>query len=321
MELSEMIFSADFLHTVLRVATPIIFATLAATIATKSGIFNIAIEGIMLIAALMGVIFSALFQSAGMGLLFAVIVGGLTGLLLGVLALKLKTDVILAGVAINLMAIGGTIFILYLVSGDRGVSSSIDSVQFTKIAIPLIEDIPILGTIISNHTILTYLAFLCVILLHIFLYKTPLGLKIRAVGENPHAAESVGINVNKIQYIAVTISGMLAAFGGAFLSMAYLSWFTQNMTAGRGFIGLAASAMGGSTPIGGMLVALLFGVADATANTLQTGTSIPYQLVNMLPYITVIVGLSIYSYTRMQKAKGLKTSIKVRKNKKKKVKA
>lgn len=319
MELREMIFSADFLYTVLRVATPIIFATLAATIATKAGIFNIAIEGIMLIAALIGVVFSAIFQSAGMGLLFAVLIGGLTGFILGVLALRLKTDVILAGVAINLMAIGGTVFLLYLISGDRGVSSSIDSVGFVKIAIPLIKDIPVIGTIFSGHTILTYLAFVCVILLHIFLYKTPLGLKIRAVGENPHAAESVGINVNKIQYIAVTLSGMLAAFGGAFLSMAYLSWFTKGMTAGRGFIGLAASAMGGSTPIGGMLVALLFGVADASANTLQTGTNIPYQLVNMLPYITVIVGLSIYSYTKMQRAKGIKSTVKVKKNKKEKI--
>lgn len=306
MGVANIIFSASFLHVVLRVTTPILFATLAGTVASRSGIFNIALEGIMLIAALVGVIFSAMFQSAWLGLLFALIAGGLIGLLLGFLVLRLKTDAILAGVAINMMAMGGTIFLLYLVSGDRGVSTSIKSLLLPKIALPVIENIPFLGTVLSNHNILTYVVFICVIIVHIFLYKTPLGLKIRAVGENPNAAESVGISVHKIQYIAVTISGVLAAFGGAFLSMGYLSWFTTNMTAGRGFIGLAANAMGGSTPVGGLLVSLLFGTADAMANVFQTGIDIPYEIVQMLPYITTIAGLAIFSYNNMKKIQKIK---------------
>lgn len=301
----DIIFSADFLHVVLRVTTPILFATLAATVAAKSGIFNIALEGIMLIAALVGVIFSAQFESAWIGLVFSLISGGLIGLLLGFLVLRLKTDAILAGVAINLMAAGGTIFLLFLVSGDRGVSSSIKSLSLPKIPLPIIENIPIIGAVFSNQNILTYLAIISVIIVHIFLYKTPLGLKIRAVGENPHAAESVGIKVHNIQYIAVTLSGILAAFGGAFLSMGYLSWFTTNMTAGRGFIGLAANSMGGSTPIGGFLVSLLFGTADAMANVFQTGFKIPYEIVQMLPYLTTIVGLAVFSYNRMKKKQKL----------------
>ena len=301
MSVADAIFSADFLFIVLRVTTPILFATLAVTVATRSGLFNIAIEGIMLVAALVGVIFSAKFQNPWLGLLFAILAGGLIGALLGFMVLRLKTDAILVGVALNLMATGGTIFLLYLVSGDRGASSSLKSIPLPNITIPFLEKIPFLGTVLSRHNILTYLAFLSVIIVYILLYKTPLGLKIRAVGENPNAAESVGINVNKIQYIATVISGVLAALGGAFLSMGYLSWFTSGMTAGRGFIGLAADAMGGSTPIGGLIVSLVFGIADAMANVFQTGVNVPYELVQMIPYITTIVGLAIYSYNKKRK--------------------
>lgn len=301
MNIAKIIFSADFLFEVLRVTTPILFATLAVTVASRSGLFNIAIEGIMLVTALVGVIFSAKFQNPWVGLLFALFAGGLVGALLGFMVLKLKTDAILAGIALNLMASGGTIFFLYLVSGDRGASSSLKSIPLPNITIPFIESIPFLGTVLSKHHVLTYLAFLSVLFVYILLYKTPLGFKIRAVGENPNAAESVGINVNKIQYIAVVLSGVLAAFGGAFLSMGYLSWFTSGMTAGRGYIGLAADAMGGSTPIGSLIVSLVFGIADAMANVFQTGINVPYELVQMIPYITTILGLAIYSYNNMKK--------------------
>jgi len=301
MTVFEILISANFLRVILRVTTPILFATLAGAVSSRSGIFNIALEGIMLISALIGVIFSAMFNSAWLGLLAAIFFGGLVGLFLGFLVLKFKTNDILAGIAINLMAAGGTIFILFLVSGDRGVSSTIDSLVLPNVNIPIIQNIPFLGRVLSGHNVLTYFVFISVFLMHMFIYKTPLGLKIRAVGENPNAAESVGINVHKIQYIALGLSGVLSGFGGAFLSMGYLSYFTTNMTAGRGFIGLAANAMGRSTPIGGMLVALLFGTADAMANVFQTGIDIPYELIQMLPYITVIVGLSAFSYRNMKK--------------------
>ncbi|MFO7886931.1 MAG: ABC transporter permease [Eubacteriales bacterium] len=301
MTVFEILISANFLRVILRVTTPILFATLAGAVSSRSGIFNIALEGIMLLSALIGVIFSAIFNSAWLGLLSAIFFGCLVGLFLGFLVLKFKTNDILAGIAINLMAAGGTIFMLFLVSGDRGVSSSIDSLVLPNVNIPLIQNIPFLGRVLSGHNVLTYFVFISVFLMHMFMYKTPLGLKIRAVGENPNAAESVGINVHKIQYIALGLSGVLSGFGGAFLSMGYLSYFTTNMTAGRGFIGLAANAMGRSTPIGGMLVALLFGTSDAMANVFQGGIDIPNELIRMIPYITVIVGLSAFSYRNMKK--------------------
>ena len=293
--------SPEFFNAALRATTPILFATLASSVASKSGITNMALEGIMLFSALFGVIFSAAFQSALLGLLVTMILGGFIGFILAFFVLKLKTDQILAAIAINLIAAGGTVFILLTASGDRGVSSSIKSLQLPRVPLPFIENIPFLGKIISNQNVLTYLSLIMVVVVHILLYKTPLGLRIRAVGENKDAAESVGISSHKVQYTALIISGVLASIGGFFLSGGYMSNFTKDMSAGRGFIALAASTMGGNTPVGGFLVSLLFGAAQAFANIMQMGASLPYELVQMLPYITTLIGLGIYSYSLMKK--------------------
>lgn len=298
----DIIFSVEFGYAVLRVMTPILFAAMGALISDKAGVINIALEGIMLFAALTGVIFSALTQSALVGLLCAVFVGALVGMVLAYFALNLKTDVILSAIAINLMAMGGTIFIMFLVAGDKGISSSLASMVLPKLNLPLIQDIPILGSILSGHNVLTYVAILSVIILQYFLYKTPLGLQIRAVGENPEAADSVGISVRKTQYIALTLSGLLAGFGGAYMSMGYVSWFSQNMTAGRGFIALAANAMGGATPIGVFLTSLLFGFFDALSNSLQS-LRIPGEFVQMIPYAATVIGLVIYAINKSNKIK------------------
>ena len=240
----DAILSPDFFSAILRAATPILFATLAAGIAAKSGITNMALEGIMLFSALFGVIFSSLTHSAWLGLLITMAIGGLIGLVLAFFVLNLKTDEILAAIAINLTATGGTVLLLVAFSGDRGVSSSVRSVSAPNIAIPLVEKIPFIGEVLSGQNILTWLALLAVLLLHLFLYKTPLGLSIRAVGENKDAAESVGISSRKIQYIALILSGVLAAMGGFYLSGGYMNMFTKDMSGGRGFIALAASSMG-----------------------------------------------------------------------------
>ena len=300
--LINIIFSVDFGYAVLRVTTPILFAALGALISDKAGVINIALEGMMLISALTGVIVSAVFQSASLGLLSAVVIGGLVGILLAYFALNLKTDVILAAIAINLLAAGGTVFILFIVGGDKGISSSLPSLTLPKVTIPFIEQIPLIGSIISGHNILTYTAFIAVFLMYVLLYKTPLGLRIRAVGENPGAADSVGISVKKIQYIALTISGMLAGLGGAYMSMGYVSWFSKNMTAGRGFIALAAEAMGGATPHGAMLTSLLFGFFDALSNSLQS-LRIPGEFVQMIPYLATVIGLVIYAANKTKQIK------------------
>ena len=301
----EAIFTPEFVSTILRATTPILFATLAASVAAKSGITNMALEGIMLFSALFGVMFSSLTQSAWLGLLFTVLTGGLLGLILAFCVLNLKTDEILAAVAINLMATGGTVLILVAFSGDRGVSSSVDSVSCPAIVIPLVENIPFIGKVLSGQNILTWLSIAAVVVMHLFMYKTPLGLAIRAVGENKDAAESVGISSRKIQYIALILSGALCAFGGFYLSGGYMNMFTKDMSSGRGFIALAASSMGGNTPVGGFLVSLLFGAAQAFANIMQLKGTMPYEIVLMVPYITTLAGLGVYYYSQKKKKERL----------------
>ncbi|NLL92238.1 MAG: ABC transporter permease [Ruminococcaceae bacterium] len=296
----------SFGYAILRMTTPILFATLAAVIASKAGVSNIGIEGIMMFSALAGVIFSGMTKSWVVGLLSALVVGVFLGLMIGFFALKLNTDIVLAGIAVNTLGGGGTIFFLFLASGDRGASNSITSEIVPKINIPLIKDIPILGEVLSGHSGLTYFAFVCVILVYVLLYKTPLGLKMRAVGENRDAADSVGVSVNKISYIALALSGLLAGLAGAFMSMGYMKGFTVNMAAGRGFIGLAAQAMGQGEPIGGMLASLLFGFANAIAINLQGAISLSPQIIQSFPYILVIVSLVFYSLSTRNRLKRIK---------------
>ncbi len=300
----QSLLSPDFFNAILRATTPILFAALASSVASKSGITNMALEGIMLFSALFGVIFSAMTGNFAAGLLLTMVAGGAIGLLLAFFVLNLKTDEILAAIAINLMATGGTVLLMLAVSGDRGSSTSIANVSAPKVVIPLIDQIPFVGQILSGQNLMTYLSILAVVVMHLFLYKTPLGLKIRAVGENKNAAESVGISSRKIQYIALMISGVLASMGGFCLSGGYMNMFTKDMSAGKGYIALAASAMGGDTPIGGFLVSLLFGAAQALANMMQL-TDIPHELIQMVPYLTTLVGLGIYSYAGLKKRQKL----------------
>ena len=290
-----IIFSEAFVFSIFRITTPILFAALAAVVADRAGVTNIGLEGIMMISALTGVIFSAWTESAWVGLLCAILLGVATALMIGFFALKLKT-------AVNMLGNGGTIFFMYLASGDRGYSANLASKVMPTIQLPVIQSIPVVGGILSGHNILTYFAFVCVALTWVLLYKTPMGLQIRAVGESPNAADSVGVSVNRIKYIALAISGALAGMGGAFMSMGYMSSFNTNMTAGRGFIALAAEAMGRGEPIGTMLTSLLFGFADALANNMQS-LGLPQELVAMTPYIFTIVGLAVYAASTLKKSR------------------
>ena len=218
-QIFSMIFTTSFGYSIIRITSPILFAALAAVVAEKAGVTNIGLEGIMMISALFGVLFAYWTSYWWVGVIGAVVVGIILALIIGVFALKLKTDIILAGIAINLVGSGGTIFLLYLFTGLKGNTASLTTpgMLTPKIDIPILESIPILGPIFSGHSILTYVAFILVLLVWILLYKTAIGLQIRAVGENSHAADSVGISVLKIQYIALGISGALSGLGGTTL--------------------------------------------------------------------------------------------------------
>lgn len=297
---AELVIRPEFGYAVLRVTTPLLFATLGALISDKAGAINIALEGIMLVAALSAVIASAASGSALLGLAAALCSGALIGLALGYFVMYLKAHVILSGIAINVVASGGTIFILSIVAGDKGISSSLPSRVLPRITIPGLDAVPGIGAMLSGHNVLTYVALVSVPLLWFFLYKTPTGLRLRAVGEHEEAADSVGLGVTRIRYLALMMSGVFAAFGGAYMSMGYVSWFSRNMTAGRGFIALAAEAMGGATVVGSLITSLLFGFFDALSNALQF-LDIPSQLVAMMPYLAIVLGLVIYAMRKKER--------------------
>lgn len=248
----------------------------------------------MLISALVGVIVSAFTGSAWMGFFAGAAAGVLVGLVLGYFHLKLRTNVILAGIALNLLASQGTVFVLYAVAHDKGVSSSLPSKVMPEVQLPIIKDIPVLGPIIGKQNILTYMSLIAVVVIYLFLYKTSFGLRLRAVGENPDAADSVGISVHKVRFIALAISGALAGMGGVHLSMGYVSWFSRNMTSGRGFIALAAKALGRTHPIGAFFASLLFGLTDALSNYMQS-LRVPGEFIQMIPYVVTLVVLAVYS--------------------------
>jgi simple sugar transport system permease protein len=299
------IMNATFAASILRISTPILLAALGAMISDRAGCANIGLEGTMLISALAGVAVSSLGTEATgpwMGLLAAVLIGAVVGGVMAYLILGLKTNGVLAGVAVNSIGSAGTIFVLFLLTGQKGISCTLRSYTLPKVDIPILKDIPVLGDILSGQNLLTYVAFIAVAIMAYLLYKTPLGLRIRAVGENPGAAASVGINVTKMKCIALVLSGIMAGLGGAHMSMGYVSWFARDMTAGRGFIALAAEAMGRATPVGTMVSSVFFGVAMAIANALQT-LNIAFELVAGIPYFATIVGLAAYAWREKKRSK------------------
>lgn len=302
-EFLATIINADFLFSVLRITAPILFAALGAVIAEKAGVVNIGLEGTMMISALFGVLFSYWAQIWLVGVIGALLIGVLLALMMGFFAFNLKTDIILTGIAVNMLGQGGTIFLLYMFTGMRGNTGALVTANtlIPVVNIPILMDIPVLGQVLSGHSVLTYLAFVFVWLLWVLLYKTSLGMNIRAVGENPDAAESVGISVSRVKYIAITLSGALAGMGGAFMSMYYSQGWNSGMVAGRGFIALAAQAMGRGEPLGTMLSSLLFGLAQALRTKVSGLQGVSSYLVSTIPYVVTIIGLVLYAINTNRK--------------------
>lgn len=290
----EIFTNYDFYFAVLRSATPVLLTTLGAIIASRSGSNNIALEGTMLTSAFSGVVVSALTQNVWLGLLGAVAAGFIMSNILAYFALKLKSNIVITGIALNMMATGGTVFALYLITGDKGASTALRSLTLPSIQIPFVADIPVIGPVLSGHHILTYVGLILVVVIWIMFEHTSLGLHIRAVGEHPESAESVGISVNKIKYIALSLSGILAGLGGAFLSMGYVSLFSAGMTSGRGYIALATQAMAAGNTFIGLATSLLFGFCESLSVYLQ-GVKIPMEFIQMIPYLSIVVIYTIYS--------------------------
>lgn len=274
----------------LRLATPIAYGSLGGLFSERAGIVNIGLEGMMLTGAFAGVTASYFTGSPWLGVLAAILIGGFLGLVHGVITVRFAGDQIVSGTGINIFALGFTAYMSQVFWGSRGASESVQGLP--DVSIPLLKDIPIIGPIIGTHSPLVYLMIVITVLSYIVLFKTPFGLRIRAVGERPDAADTAGINVFKTKYLCLIISGMLAGLGGAFLSLGHLSVFALGMTGGRGFIALAAMILGRWMPFGAFGASLLFGFADAFQMRLQQLGLLPPQIILAMPYILTIVVLA-----------------------------
>lgn len=301
----------SFYFMLIQSAAPILLAALGCAIAQKANATNMGMEGIMTFSALIAVLVSNAMggpEAGGpwYGFIAAIIVGALLGFLVSVFAFRLKIDIVLVGIALNLIGVGASVYLMYTLTGDRSTTTSIISGTLPKLNIPGLKDIPVVGEILSGHYVLTYLSYILVFVLSFLIFKTKLGLRIRAVGENANAAESVGISSLRIKTTALVISGLFGGIAGAFMSECYLTYFSSGLIAGRGYVGLAASMMGGANPGVICLCCLAFGIFYAFANFAQShGLSI-YAL-GAMPYVVVLIGVVIYSvYVRKKEMKRLK---------------
>ncbi|MDP9346303.1 MAG: ABC transporter permease [Actinomycetota bacterium] len=286
---SVVVWSALF-AAMLRYATPLVFAALGGIVSERSGVVNIGLEGMMLMGAFFAIYGSDVSGSWLIGLLIGMAAGGALALVHAVFAIRLRADQIVSGTAINLLAAGITGYVFIDHYGDQGTPDDIS--RAPDVTLPLVKSIPFVGDAIGKANLLTWLALLGVLALSVFLFRTPRGLRLRAVGEQPRAAETVGIPVVATRYRAVVTSGVLAAVGGAYLSIAFLGSFNQGMTAGRGFIALAAVIFGNWRPFGALGAALLFGFSSALAQRLPAFSESGAVLFQALPYVLTLIAVA-----------------------------
>jgi ABC-type uncharacterized transport system permease subunit len=280
----------------LRYATPLAFAALGGLFSERSGVVNIGLEGMMLTGAFFAIWGSDVTSSWELGLIIAIGSGALMGLLHAFFSISLRADQIVGGTAINFLALGITTYLFIKLYGDEGTPPACPGEAGCLHTIPNI-DLGFLGTgfigdVFGNLNLMIWAAALLCVVVWLVVFKTPAGLRLRSVGEHPRAADTVGIDVYRVRYMAVTLSGMLAASGGAYLALAFTTSFKENMTAGRGFIALAALIFGGWRPFGAATACLLFGFSSALAKALQVYSLPVSVLFEALPYVLTLVAVA-----------------------------
>lgn len=284
-----MSFFTDYLAASIRLAVPLAFAALGGMYSERGGVLNIALEGMLLTGAFASAAATFYTGNPWLGVLAAVIAGGMVGLLHAFLCVSLRVNQLVSGLAINLVASGLTSFSARLVFNDGSVQKL---AGFEAIRIPGFANIPFIGELLFQQDIFVYLLIILIIFSTYFIFHTSPGLTLRAVGEYPQAADTAGISVVKVRYLAVITSGCLASLGGAYLSLVQIKYFAEGMTAGKGFIAIAALIFGKWHPIGSGLASLLFGATEALQLRIQAlGVNIPYQFLIMLPYAVALLAL------------------------------
>jgi ABC-type uncharacterized transport system permease subunit len=289
----ENIINLSLLASMIRLSTPLILAALGGMYSERSGVINIALEGIMLSGAFTAAAVTVFTQNPWIGMLAAMIAGLLVAGIHAVASIQFKANQVVVGTAINIMFIGVPALVSGALFESTGSTPQLPREQtLPDWNIPVIDRIPVLSQLLSGHKPIVYIALLAVPVSYYVLFRTRFGLRLRAVGENPEAADTAGVSVARMRYAGVLLSGVLAGLGGAYLSIGQNSLFTRNMTAGRGFIALAALIFGKWHPVGAFLACLLFGLADAIAIRMQGVVNIPVQFIQIIPYVLTLVVLA-----------------------------
>ena len=285
------VFTIELINSSIRLATPIILAAMGGVLCSKSGVLNLALEGKMLLGAFLGIVGAFFLGNTYLGIVAAVLFGGLLGLLFAFLYHRYSVNLIILAIGLNLLILELTVYVMRILLGNVGSWSDPSIVRLPDIEIPLIKDIPVLGGILSGYNFIVYFSWFAAAAIYFILFYTRFGRHLRAVGENQEAAEAVGINSRQVQTFALVLAGMLAAMGGAFLSVGHLKLFTRDMTNGRGWVGLTASLFGFSHPIWTLFAGLFFGFADAFALRIQNVTGLPPNLVQIFPQVATLGAL------------------------------
>jgi general nucleoside transport system permease protein len=288
--LENVVAWSALLAATLRYATPLLFAALGGLFSERSGVINIALEGMMLMGAFFAIWGADLTNSWVGGLAVAVLAGGLLALIHAVFAISLRADQIVSGTALNFLALGLTGYMFVDIYGTNGTPENLPAVP--DITLPGIKDIPFVGDVIGQMNLMEWLGLLAVLLTWVVVFRTTAGLRLRSAGENPRAAETAGLSPVRIRYMAVVGSGMLAALGGAYLSIGFVHSFANNMTAGRGFIALAALIFGRWRPVGALMATLLFGFGSALAQRLPVFSPSAATLFQALPYVLTLIAVA-----------------------------
>ena len=284
-----VVWSALF-ASMLRFATPLTFAAIGGMFSERSGVVNIGLEGMMLTGAFFAILAADKLNSWPLGILAAMVAGGLLALIHAYVSIHLRADQIVSGTAVNFLALGVTGYFFVDVYAGQGTPTDIPEIP--NVSIPGLRDVPFFGDVLNGLNLMIWVSFALLVASYIVMFRTPIGLRIRAVGEHPRAADTVGISVYATRYAAVVLSGVLAAMGGAYLSIGFTHSFNENMTAGRGFIALAALIFGAWRPFGAFGAALLFGFSSALARRLPEYSGSVATLFEALPYVLTLIAVA-----------------------------
>ena len=293
-KLDAVVIWGALLAATLRFATPLIFASLGGLFSERSGVVNIGLEGMMLIGAFFAIWGADVTGMWTLGLAIGIAAGAVAALVHAFFAISLRADQIVGGTAINFLALGVTSYLYIDIYGTEGTPQDLSTIPEVKLGffgrVPFVGDF--LDQVFGQLSLMIWIGLVLVIVTYVVVFKTPIGLRIRAVGEQPRAADTVGINVYAVRYGAVTLSGMLAAAGGAYISLGFVYGFSENMIAGRGFVALAALIFGNWRPFGAAAACLLFGFSSALARSLQEYSTSISTLFEALPYVLTLIAVA-----------------------------